>query len=97
MRQVGDRIYTINEEHQFVRKWKILEINGDVYRCQNKRTDKICEFSERDTVIFSSKEEARKVIQEKKNKKNRIVVVFFLLMVLAAVAIVVLQMLSGYF
>lgn len=97
MRQIGDRIYTINEQHQFVRKWKILEINGDVYRCQNKRTDKICEFSERDTVIYSSKEEAMKVIQAQRNKRNLIFVGFFLLMVLAAFAIVVLRILSETF
>ena len=35
MRKVGDRIYTINESgKKYVRRWKILEINGNQYRCE---------------------------------------------------------------
>lgn len=30
MRQIGDNIYIIDEERLFVRKSRILEINGDV-------------------------------------------------------------------
>ena len=30
MRQIGDNIYIIDEERLFVRKLRILEINGDV-------------------------------------------------------------------
>ena len=69
MRQIGDTIYTINEIHQSVSKWKILEINDEVYRCQNKRTEKIREFSERDAIIFDTREDAMKVIRQTKRKK----------------------------
>ncbi len=59
MRKVGDRIYTINESgKKYVRRWKILEINGNQYRCENKRTHGVSVLSEDEVKIYDSKEEA---------------------------------------
>lgn len=63
MKQIGDYLYTINESNQKVRTWKIQEINGDLYRCESKRTDRIREFSKDDPNIFDTEEDAMKVIK----------------------------------
>ena len=78
MRKVGDRIYTINESgKKYVRRWKILEINGNQYRCENKRTHGISVLSEDEVKIYDSSEEAEKIaseMQRKADKPNRIIV-----------------------
>lgn len=94
MRQIGDNIYIIDEERLFVRKLRILEINGDVYRCQNRRTDSILEISEYDTTIYDTKEEARKVVQKKENKKNFVYLLVILFIMLSVIGLIFLGVLS---
>ncbi len=94
MRQVGDNIYIIDEERLFVKRLKILEINGDVYRCQNKRTDRIFEISEYDTTIYDTKEEARKVVEKKKNKINFVYLLVILFIMLAVAGVLFAGILS---
>ncbi|MBR4965550.1 MAG: hypothetical protein IKY53_03560 [Lachnospiraceae bacterium] len=95
MRQIGDNIYIIDEERLFVRKLRILEINGDVYRCQNRRTDRILEISEYETTIYDTKEEARAVIRKKKNKKNFIIALVFLLILVSFLGLIAVAVLAG--
>lgn len=97
MRKVGDRIYTINESgKKFVRRWKILEINGNQYRCENKRTHSISVLSEDEVKIYDSKEEAEKVaseLQREADKPKRIILIIWVCLVLLFIAI----FLSGIF
>ena len=80
MRKVGDRIYTINESgKKYVRRWKILEINGNQYRCENKRTHGISVLSEDEVKIYDSREEAEKIaseMQRKADKPKRMILTF---------------------
>ncbi len=97
MKQIGDYLYTINEIGQKVSIWKIREINGDCYICENKRTDKMREFSEGDPNIFDTKEAAMKVNKKAEMKKGSIIAGFFLFMAVVTVIIVIFMMLSGNF
>ncbi len=96
-KQIGDYLYTINDIGQIVSIWKICEINGDRYICENKRTDKIREFSKDDPSIFDTEEAAMKVIKKTKMKKGLIMAGFFLFMAVIMVIIVLFQILSGNF
>lgn len=95
MRQIGDNIYIIDEESLFVRKLRILEIDGDVYRCQNRRTDRILEVFESETTIYDTKEEARAVIRKKKNKKNFIIVLVYLFILVSFLGLIAVTVLAG--
>ena len=99
MRKVGDRIYTINESgKKYVRRWKILEINGNQYRCENKRTHSISVLSEDEVKIYDSKEEAEKIaseMQRKANKPTRIIFTIWVCLVLFFVAIFLTMMFKG--
>ncbi len=94
MRQIGDNIYIIDEERLYVKRLKILEINGDVYTCRNKRTDRILEISELDTIIYDTKEEARKVVQKRENKKNFVYLLVILFIMLAVAGVIFMGILS---
>ena len=99
MRKVGDRIYTINESgKKFVRRWKILEINGNQYRCENKRTHSISVLSEDEVKIYDSREEAEKIaseMQRKADKPNRIIFTIWVCIVLFFVAMFLTMMFKG--
>lgn len=99
MRKVGDRIYTINESgKKYVRRWKILEINGNQYRCENKRTHVISVLSEDEVKIYDSKEEAEKIaseMQRKADKPNRIIFTIWVCIVLFFVAMFLTMMFKG--
>ena len=99
MRKVGDRIYTINESgKKYVRRWKILEINGNQYRCENKRTHGISVLSEDEVKIYDSREEAEKIaseMQKKADKPNRIIFTIWLCIVLFFVAMFLTMMFKG--
>jgi len=99
MRKVGDRIYTINESgKKYVRRWKILEINGNQYRCENKRTHGISVLSEDEVKIYDSKEEAEKIaseMQRKADKPNRIIFTIWVCIVLFFVAMFLTMMFKG--
>ena len=99
MRKVGDRIYTINESgKKYVRRWKILEINGNQYRCENKRTHGISVLSEDEVKIYDSREEAEKIaseMQRKADKPNRIIFTIWLCIVLFFVAMFLTMMFKG--
>ena len=41
--------------------WKIKEFDGNIYRCKNKRTDRIREFAVDDPDIFDTKDAAMEV------------------------------------
>ena len=99
MRKVGDRIYTINESgKKYVRRWKILEINGNQYRCENKRTHRVSVLSEDEVKIYDSKEEAEKIaseMQRKADKPNRIIFTIWVCIVLFFVAMFLTMMFKG--
>ena len=99
MRKVGDRIYTINESgKKYVRRWKILEINGNQYRCENKRTHGISVLSEDEVKIYDSEEEAEKIaseMQKKADKPNRIIFTIWVCIVLFFVAMFLTMMFKG--
>ena len=99
MRKVGDRIYTINESgKKYVRRWKILEINGNQYRCENKRTHGISVLSEDEVKIYDSSEEAEKIaseMQRKADKPNRILFTIWVCIVLFFVAMFLTMMFKG--
>ena len=99
MRKVGDRIYTINESgKKYVRRWKILEINGNQYRCENKRTHGISVLSEDEVKIYDSREEAEKIaseMQKKADKPNRIIFTIWVCIVLFFVAMFLTMMFKG--
>ena len=99
MRKVGDRIYTINESgKKYVRRWKILEINGNQYRCENKRTHGISVLSEDEVKIYDSREEAEKIaseMQRKADKPNRIIFTTWVCIVLFFVAMFLTMMFKG--
>ena len=99
MRKVGDRIYTINESgKKYVRRWKILEINGNQYRCENKRTHGISVLSEDEVKIYDSKEEAEKIaseMQRKADKPNRIIFTIWVCIVLFFVAMFLTMIFKG--
>ena len=99
MRKVGDRIYTINESgKKYVRRWKILEINGNQYRCENKRTHGISVLSEDEVKIYDSKEEAEKIaseMQRKADKPTRIIFTIWVCIVLFFVAMFLTMMFKG--
>ena len=99
MRKVGDRIYTINESgKKYVRRWKILEINGNQYRCENKRTHRISVLSEDEVKIYDSREEAEKIaseMQRKADKPNRIIFTIWVCIVLFFVAMFLTMMFKG--
>ena len=99
MRKVGDRIYTINESgKKYVRRWKILEINGNQYRCENKRTHGISVLSEDEVKIYDSEEEAEKIaseMQRKADKPNRIIFTIWVCIVLLFVAMFLTMMFKG--
>ena len=99
MRKVGDRIYTINESgKKYVRRWKILEINGNQYRCENKRTHGISVLSEDEVKIYDSSEEAEKIaseMQRKADKPNRIIFTIWVCIVLFFVAMFLTMMFKG--
>ena len=99
MRKVGDRIYTINESgKKYVRRWKILEINGNQYRCENKRTHGISVLSENEVKIYDSREEAEKIaseMQRKADKPNRIIFTIWVCIVLFFVAMFLTMMFKG--
>lgn len=99
MRKVGDRIYTINESgKKYVRRWKILEINGNQYRCENKRTHGISVLSEDEVKIYDSREEAEKIaseMQRKADKPNRIIFTIWVCIVLFFVAMFLTMMFKG--
>ena len=94
MRQIGDRIYIINEGRRSIKKLKILEINGDVYRCQNRRTDRILEISEYETTIYDTEEEAKGVIRKEQNKKNFVYLLVILFIMLSVIGLIFLRVLS---
>ena len=99
MRKVGDRIYTINESgKKYVRRWKILEINGNQYRCENKRTHGFSVLSEDEVKIYDSREEAEKIaseMQRKADKPNRIIFTIWVCIVLFFVAMFLTMMFKG--
>ena len=99
MRKVGDRIYTINESgKKYVRRWKILEINGNQYRCENKRTHGLSVLSEDEVKIYDSREEAEKIaseMQRKADKPNRIIFTIWVCIVLFFVAMFLTMMFKG--
>lgn len=103
MRKVGDRIYTINESgKKYVRRWKILEINGNQYRCENKRTHGISVLSEDEVKIYDSKEEAEKIASEMQRKADRptrimtrIIFTMWVCLVLFFIAIFLTMMFKG--
>ena len=99
MRKVGDRIYTINESgKKYVRRWKILEINGNQYRCENKRTHRVSVLSEDEVKIYDSREEAEKIaseMQRKADKPNRIIFTIWVCIVLFFVAMFLTMMFKG--
>ena len=99
MRKVGDRIYTINESgKKYVRRWKILEINGNQYRCENKRTHGISVLSEDEVKIYDSREEAEKIaseMQRKADKPIRIILTIWVCIVLFFVAMFLTMMFKG--
>lgn len=99
MRKVGDRIYTINESgKKYVRRWKILEINGNQYRCENKRTHRVSVLSEDEVKIYDSKEEAEKIageMQRKEDKPKRIIFTIWVCIVLFFVAMFLIMMFKG--
>ena len=99
MRKVGDRIYTINESgKKYVRRWKILEINGNQYRCENKRTHGISVLSEDEVKIYDSREEAEKIaseMQRKADKPKRIILTIGVCIVLIFVALFLTSMFKG--
>ena len=99
MRKVGDRIYTINESgKKYVRRWKILEINGNQYRCENKRTHGISVLSEDEVKIYDSREEAEEIaseMQRKADKPNRIIFTIWVCIVLLFVAMFLTMMFKG--
>ena len=99
MRKVGDRIYTINESgKKYVRRWKILEINGNQYRCENKRTHGISVLSEDEVKIYDSREEAEKIaseMQRKADKPNRIIFTIWVCIVLFFVAMFLTMIFKG--
>ena len=99
MRKVGDRIYTISESaKKYVRRWKILEINGNQYRCENKRTHEISVLSEDEVKIYDSEEEAEKIaseMQRKADKPNRIIFTIWVCIVLFFVAMFLTMMFKG--
>ena len=99
MRKVGDRIYTINESgKKYVRRWKILEINGNQYRCENKRTHGISVLSEDEVKIYDSREEAEKIaseMQRKADKPNRKIFTIWVCIVLFFVAMFLTMMFNG--
>lgn len=99
MRKVGDRIYTINESgKKYVRRWKILEINGNQYRCENKRTHRISVLSEDEVKIYDSREEAEKIaseMQRKADKPIRIILTIWVCIVLFFVAMFLTMMFKG--
>ena len=99
MRKVGDRIYTINESgKKYVRRWKILEINGNQYRCENKRTHGFSVLSEDEVKIYDSKEEAEKIageMQRKADKPKRIIFTIWVFIVLFFVVMFLIMMFKG--
>ena len=99
MRKVGDRIYTINESgKKYVRRWKILEINGNQYRCENKRTHGISVLSEDEVKIYDSREEAEKIASEMKRKADkpkRMILIIWVCIVLFFVAMFLTMMFRG--
>ena len=99
MRKVGDRIYTINESgKKYVRRWKILEINGNQYRCENKRTHGFSVLSEDEVKIYDSREEAEKIaseMQRKEDKTKRIIFTIWVCIVLFFVAMFLTMMFKG--
>lgn len=99
MRKVGDRIYTINESgKKYVRKWKILEINGNQYRCENRRTHGISVLSEDEVKIYDSIEEAEEIaseMQRKADKPNRIIFTIWICIVLFFVAMFLTMIFKG--
>ena len=99
MRKVGDRIYTINESgKKYVIRWKILEINGNQYRCENKRTHGISVLSEDEVKIYDSREEAEKIaseMQRKADKPNRKIFTIWVCIVLFFVAMFLTMMFKG--
>ena len=99
MRKVGDRIYTINESgKKYVRRWKILEINGNQYRCENKRTHGVSVLSEDEVKIYDSREEAEKIaseMQRKADKPNRKIFTIWVCIVLFFVAMFLTMMFKG--
>ena len=99
MRKVGDRIYTINEfGKKYVRRWKILEINGNQYRCENKRTHGISVLSEDEVKIYDSREEAEKIaseMQRKEDKPKRMILTIWVCIVLFFVAMFLIMMFKG--
>ena len=97
MKQIGDYLYTINFTSQIVSIWKIREIRGDHYICENKRTDKIREFLKDDPSIFDTEEAAMKVIRKTKMKKGLFVAGFFFFVAVIMVIIVLFQILTGNF
>lgn len=83
MREVGNRIYTINEKGKpYVRVWKILEINGNQYRCENKRTDAIHILSENEVKIYDNREEAEKIVEGMRRKKALPALIIWLILAL---------------
>ena len=73
-----------------MRRWKILEINGNQYRCENKRTHSISVLSEDEVKIYESKEEAEKIaseMQRKASKPTRIIFTIWVCLVLFFVAL----------
>lgn len=97
MKQIGDYLYTINFTSQIVSIWKIREISGDHYICENKRTDKIREFLKDDPSIFDTEEAAMKVIRKTKMKKGLFVAGFFFFVAVIVVIIVLFQIITGNF
>lgn len=97
MKQIGDYLYTINFTSQIVSIWKICEISGDHYICENKRTDKIHEFLKDDPSIFDTEEAAMRVIRKTKMKKGLFVTGFFFFVAVIMVIIVLFQILTGNF
>ena len=99
MRKVGDRIYTINESgKKYVRRWKILEINGNQYRCENKRTHRVSVLSEDEVKIYDSREEAEKIASEMKRKADkpkRMILIIWVCIVLFFVAMFLTMMFRG--
>ena len=99
MRKVGDRIYTINESgKKYVRRWKILEINGNQYRCENKRTHGFSVLSEDEVKIYDSREKAEKIaseMQRKADKPKRMILIIWVCIVLFFVAMFLTMMFRG--
>ena len=97
MKQIGDYLYTINDIHQIVSIWKIKEFDGNIYRCKNKRTDRIREFAVDAPDIFDTKDAAMEVIKNTKLNKNSIMAIYFLVIAAIAVVFIMFKIFNGTF